>query len=92
MNQYLAITLLLITACSPKSVWPEEDQNAFNEICTQAVYGLYSREDGKAYCSCVLEQIMDQYPNPETSKDIPFDIISDYADACIQDLDLKTIE
>jgi hypothetical protein len=86
------IIIVSLSACNRKTVWPDEDQQAFNDICSQAVYGLYSKEDGQAYCSCVLEQIMEAYPDPETSKDIPFEVINGYADDCISDLELITID
>ena len=88
----LPIALLAVTfmwSCKSKSVWPEADQKEFMDICEQAMYGAFDRDTNFSYCACMLEKIMDEYPDPEQQDEVSDDLILEFADACFDELGIK---
>ena len=63
--------------------WPEAEQKAFMESCVESAKGN-SEVDGKKYCSCMLEKIMNKYPNVEDAVKMTEDEILQMAPDCIK--------
>lgn len=91
MLKYLIVGFVFLYGCAPEP-WPAEDQRSFMELCKQAVYGLYDTETGNTYCACVLEKMMEEYPNPDTSKDIPESAFETYAIECDEEHNLQPLK
>ncbi len=64
------------------SKWGEAERKAFMEDCVKST-GL-SAEAGKSYCSCMLEKIIKQYPDPLTvEKELKQDVLLAWAKECL---------
>jgi hypothetical protein len=85
MMKLLSAVILIATlsACSQKSSWPVAEQNEFLELCDQAMSDLYEPAVTSEYCTCVLEHMMEDFPDANMTEDIPDEKFNEYAGYCL---------
>jgi len=66
MRKLLPILLLLICATSCTDFWSGANQRRFKEVCaTEAIKWAGTDAAADEYCNCVLQKMMERYPNEE---------------------------
>ena len=79
MKRYVPALLLLIvmtTAC--KNTWDQEDKDLFYQACMEdANTWAGSQEKAKTYCNCVLDKVMQKFPNEGDALDHMDSVIND---------------
>ena len=72
------LCLLLTGASSCKNTWNQEDKDNYIHTCMESL----NATDGsggkpKAYCDCMLNQLIEKYPNVNDMMEHMQDVISD---------------
>lgn len=82
--------LFLLAACSSggskktaKSAWPEDQQKAFMENCTNTAQNGMDPDQAQKYCDCMLQKMMDKYPDVNDAGNINIDEMTDMASGCL---------
>lgn len=79
----IPIALSVLTGCSSLNAWSEEQQNAFFSTCYKGTAENFDPDDAEAYCKCMLEHIMEIYPDPESIDAISEEEMDKYARNCL---------
>ena len=74
--------LVIVSSCNTNKVWPEDKQYAFLDICEQSVNDIMSRQEASDYCSCILNQLMEVYPDSLETEAIPQESFNKFAEKC----------
>jgi hypothetical protein len=75
----VALGLVLLTSCG--GGWADADKEKFTKECEKGTEGLGI--DGKKYCGCMLEKIMEKYPNPKEADKIDEKWMQEEAVKCL---------
>ncbi len=71
-----ALLLLMLASC--KNTWNEDDKDAWRQACTEnAMHWAGNEQQAKTYCDCVLEKIMQKYPNENDALEHVGDLATD---------------
>lgn len=70
-------------ACSSKATWSSEQKDAFFEMCYNGTASQFEPDVAENYCNCMLEKIMEKYPDPESIDDITMEEMHSYAFGCL---------
>lgn len=83
LTLFLLSALFILNSCGGKKKWPDADQKAFMDSCVPGAAENPSIDANK-YCNCMLEKIMDKYPNPKDAEKMTMaDMMSD-AEKCLK--------
>lgn len=62
--------------------WSKKEQKEFMKSCTAELKGQKGI-DAKGYCSCMLDKVMEKYPNPDEGQNIDQDWMKKEAVKCL---------
>ena len=72
--------VLLVTLFACKNTWNEEDKDAWQEACREnAIRWAGSDAKAKTYCDCVLQKMIQKYPNENDALEHIAELASDTA-------------
>lgn len=81
--------LLLLLVCSAglscgtgNRQWADDKQKAFMDLCQQAVSDIMDRPESAEYCGCILDQLIEAYPDSLTINELPQETFDTFADHC----------
>ena len=60
----MILSAFMINSCSGGG-WPKADKKAFLDNCVSEASRNMASSQAKKYCNCVLDDLMDDYDNPE---------------------------
>ncbi len=83
--KYAFILLVIVLgagSCKQASVWPADKQEAFLETCGAAM-GIPA-EAPNEYCNCVLDGLMEQFPDSLNTDNIPQAVFDSIAIQCLK--------
>lgn len=52
------------------------------DLCQQAVSDIMDRPESAEYCGCILDQLMEAYPDSLTINELPQETFDTFADHC----------
>lgn len=87
MKRYMLAALLFLPLLSCKNTWDDDDKNMFYQSCIDAAKGDGNSEaKAKPYCDCLMEKMMEKYPNESDALDHMDSVITDPAMQQCKDL------
>jgi hypothetical protein len=78
----LAVALMMSCSNGGGGEWPQAEQDAFIENCVPGAQEN-TEIDAEAYCACMLEKMMKEYPEPEDVEDMDMGQMMDMAKDCL---------
>jgi hypothetical protein len=78
MKKYLLIAVCLCCFISCKNTWDDDDKHTFYQSCMDAAKGDGHPENkAKPYCDCLMNKMMEKYPNESDALDHIDSVITD---------------
>ena len=68
---FLIVTMVFLAACSRS--WTDKDKSEFVSGCISGSSTELGPEKAKTYCHCMLNRIMQKYPNAGDAKYLQYD-------------------
>lgn len=85
MKRCFLCLFLIISCTSCKNTWDSETRNMFKQSCVEEATWAASPQQANKYCDCVLERMMDKYPQFSDAMDHIQEISADSSiQACRQ--------
>lgn len=84
LRNFLLFTIGLAgLSCGPQNrQWAGDKQKAFMDLCQQAVGDIMDRKESAEYCGCILDQLMEAYPDSLTINELPQETFDTFAEHC----------
>ena len=77
MRKYILIVLVIFSSCK---TWNEDDKNVYITACmNNARHWAGTEEKARTYCNCVLDKMIEKYPDENDALDHIDDLTRDTA-------------
>jgi hypothetical protein len=73
MVRYFFLAALVVFLAGCQRSWTEKDKSEFLSGCISGSIGELGTGKAKTYCHCMLNRIMDKYPNANDAKYLKYD-------------------
>jgi hypothetical protein len=79
MRFVLPVILLsaLLGASSCKNTWSQEDKDNYTTTCMEGLNGQVNPDKAKGYCNCMLDKLVERYPNVNDMMEHMQDVVND---------------
>jgi len=79
------VGLVMLSACGGSDKeWPQEEQAEFMTECVPQASEAEGI-DAAVYCDCMLQKVMDKYPDPEDAEKLDIGEMFEMAQDCSED-------